>query len=112
MTALPFRTGWGEVRPVTASYGPSRLERLGRLHRLALDSELAADPCTPERAARARRADRIARAYREEAAHATQTEPCGACGAPGRVETGLCERCQESHDYAQAQDYAFWVVSA
>ncbi|OOV11333.1 hypothetical protein, partial [Deinococcus sp. LM3] len=78
-------------------------------HRLALDSELAADPCTPERAARA---NRVAQAYREEATHAVQTEPCGVCGAPGRVETGLCERCQESHDHTQAQDYAFWVVSA
>ncbi|QLG11031.1 hypothetical protein HLB42_09775 [Deinococcus sp. D7000] len=45
----------------------TRLERLRRLHTLALFSELAADPCTPERAARARRSDRIARACRLEA---------------------------------------------
>lgn len=44
----------------------SRLARLLRLRHLTMCSELAAEPCTPERAARARRADRIAAAYRAE----------------------------------------------
>lgn len=44
----------------------SRLARLRRLHALALDSEIRADACTPERRTRARRADRIARACRME----------------------------------------------
>lgn len=44
----------------------SRLFRLRFLHALALASEIAADPCTPDRRTRARRADRIARAYRTE----------------------------------------------
>ncbi|MVN88594.1 hypothetical protein GO986_17805 [Deinococcus sp. HMF7620] len=112
MSLLPFRTGWGEVRPVMASkYGLTSLERLQRLHHLCQASEVAADPCTPERAARARRADRIADACRAEvAAQQGLTEPCGVCGQPGRLETGLCEACHESYVHTMAQDYAFWVL--
>jgi len=44
-----------------------RLTRLSRLRWLAMDSEQATAPGTPERAVRARRADRIAAAYRAEA---------------------------------------------
>ncbi|MBZ9715548.1 hypothetical protein [Deinococcus multiflagellatus] len=86
----------------------TRLDRLTRLRFLAMISELSADPCTPERAARARRADRIAAAWRAEYELQLRTEPCGVCGQPGRAETGLCQRCQESSDHVQAQDYAFW----
>ena len=45
----------------------NRLTQLMRLRQLALDSEQATEPGTPERAARARRTDRIAAAYRAEA---------------------------------------------
>ena len=109
MSLLPFRTGWGEVRPVAASkHGLSRLQRLERLHSRCVASEFAAEPCSPERAARARRADRIAQAYCAEAAWQALTEPCSVCRRPGRIETGLCELCQASHDHALAQDYGFW----
>lgn len=67
MTALRFRTGEGEVRPVSASrQGQSYLQRLRDLHLRAVMHEMSADPCTPERAHRARRADQIARALRDE----------------------------------------------
>ena len=89
----------------------SRLERLARLRFLCMASELAADPCTPERAARARRADRIAAAYRAEYAR-QQGEPCGVCGKPGSRTTGLCAACGESYDRTLAADFAYWKVSA
>lgn len=43
--------------------GLPRHERLARLHYIAKDHEINADPCTPERAARGRRADQILAAY-------------------------------------------------
>ncbi|MDK2013520.1 MULTISPECIES: hypothetical protein [unclassified Deinococcus] len=67
MTTLPFRTSWGEVRFVPAAHdGLPRVERLRRLHALAVRSEFSALPCSEERRVRAERADRIARALRAE----------------------------------------------
>ena len=43
-----------------------RLDALSRLHALAQASEVAALPCTPERAVRGQRKDLIARAWHAE----------------------------------------------
>ncbi|WP_155300918.1 hypothetical protein [Deinococcus kurensis] len=109
MTALPFRTGWGEARYVPASHGATRLERLERLHLIAKDSEMNAMPCTPERALRRQRADRIMEAIRDEMRAQVFTEPCATCGQPARPETGLCERCRESYDAVLSSDRAYWL---
>jgi hypothetical protein len=115
MTALHFRTGWGEARFVAASHGMTRRERLERLHRLAVASEFGALPCTPERRIRARRADRIAEALREAATNEQtpmDTEVSAlicVCGQPARIKTGLCDCCQESYDAALNSDRAHWL---
>lgn len=90
----------------------TRLERLTRLHWLAMVSELSAEPCTPERAIRARRADRVARALREERAQVQASGPCSVCGKPGDVTTGLCAACQDSYDATLAAQFVheFGVV--
>lgn len=114
MTALPFRTGWGEARYVPASHGATRLERLERLHLIAKDSEMNAMPCTEDRRIRARRADRIAEALWDEAAERqaaldrSEHLTC-ICGQPARPETGLCDCCQESYDAALTSDRAYWL---
>jgi len=109
MTALHFRTGWGEARFVAASHGMTRKERLERLHLIAKDSEMNAMPCTPERALRRQRADRIMEAIRDEMRAQVFTEPCATCGQPARPETGLCDCCQESYDAALNSDRAHWL---
>ena len=74
MTALRFRTGWGEVRRVPVYLGEevlsplqterTRLDALRQRHWAAMEAEVNADPCTLERALLGRRTDRLARLVR------------------------------------------------
>lgn len=109
MTALAFRTGWGEARFVQASHGATRLERLERLHGLAVNSELRALPCTEDRHVRGVRADRIAQALRAAQRAQAVTSPCAACGQPARPSSGLCERCREGYEAEMESARAWWM---
>lgn len=64
-TTLPFRTGWGEVRPVAVTHGRSRLQDLRDQHVAAQAAEINADPLSIERRRHAARADRLARQIRD-----------------------------------------------